>query len=59
MTSVERASKLQRYGAAHAELADALTRFPAEMWRYKPSDSNWSIHKRIFEVINICVSLSC
>ena len=45
MTSAERLQKIESYGGAYAELVDALTQFPKEMWRFKPSPERWSIHE--------------
>jgi hypothetical protein len=47
MTPKERKSKIGSYGKAHAELRQALRKFPKRMWKYKPAPDRWSIHEII------------
>jgi hypothetical protein len=47
MTPKERKSKIRSYGKAHAELKQALRKFPKRMWKYKPAPDRWSIHEII------------
>ena len=50
MTRAERAEKLARYADAHRVLTEVLTRFPKEMWHFKPSESDWSIHEIVVHI---------
>lgn len=38
MNQTESLAKIQSYGNAHAELVNALERFPRAMWQYRPAD---------------------
>lgn len=49
MDHTERLTKIQTYGNAHAELVNALERFPREMWQYRPANG-WSIHEIIVHI---------
>lgn len=46
----ERAVVLEKYGQAYAELKAALQEFPKEMWQYKPSANDWSIHEIVVHI---------
>ena len=46
----DRPAKLARYADAHRLLTEALARFPREMWRFKPSAADWSIHEIIVHI---------
>ena len=50
MTPSERSEKIAVYGDAHRVLTEALLRFPKEMWRFKPSESDWSIHEIVVHI---------
>ena len=50
MTSSERSEKIALYGDAHRLLTEALQRFPKDIWRYKPSESDWSIHEVVVHI---------
>ncbi len=50
MTPQERKSKIRSYGKAHAELKQALRKFPKRMWKYKPAPDRWSIHEIIIHM---------
>jgi hypothetical protein len=50
MNQEQRQEKLTLYGRAHAILQDALSRFPRGMWRFKPSDKDWSIHEIVVHI---------
>jgi hypothetical protein len=50
MTQIDRAAKLALYAGAHRLLTEALARFPKEMWRFKPSESDWSIHEIVVHI---------
>ena len=45
MNPEERKEKLEIYARAGDEVAEALARFPREMWTYKPGPDRWSIHE--------------
>src|SRR5512142_1835394 len=47
MTPAERRNKIRSYGKAHAELKQALRKFPKRMWKFKPAPDRWSIHEII------------
>ncbi len=47
MTPEERRQRIESYGRAHAQLVNALTMFPREMWQFKPAPDRWSIHEII------------
>ena len=50
MTPQERKSKIRSYGKAHAELKQALRKFPKRMWKFKPAPDRWSIHEIIIHI---------
>lgn len=50
MTPSERSEKIHLYGDAHRILTEALDRFPSEMWRFKPSATDWSIHEIVLHI---------
>lgn len=50
MTREERFQKIESYGNAYAQLVDALEQFPKEMWQFKPSPDNWSIHEIVVHI---------
>lgn len=45
MNPAERQQKIESYGKAHDEFAAALTRFPREMWTFRASPNDWTIHE--------------
>jgi len=47
MTQEERQAKLESYGNAYNNLIATLNELPKEMWQYKPSPAEWSIHEII------------
>ena len=49
MTPAERKQKIESYGKAYDTLTEALTRFPKEMWAFKPKDG-WSIHEILVHI---------
>lgn len=49
MTQEERRQKIESYGRAYETLADALKRFPREMWKFQPREG-WSIHAIIVHI---------
>lgn len=50
MTPQERAAKIDRHGNAHTELVEALKEFPKEMWHYRPSPDDWTIHEIVVHI---------
>jgi uncharacterized damage-inducible protein DinB len=50
MTNAERTAKIAQYGDAYRILTEALAKFPKEMWRYKPSEADWSIHEVVVHI---------
>lgn len=45
MTPEERRNKIEAYGQAHTVLMEALQRFPLEMWSFRPTPEEWTIHE--------------
>ncbi len=45
MTSDERNQKLVLYGSAYDMLKNALKRYPREMWEYRPTPQDFTIHE--------------
>lgn len=50
MSPSDRSEKIAHYGDAYRMLTEALTRFPKEIWHFKPSDSDWSIHEIVVHI---------
>ncbi len=50
LSTEERARWLEVYGTGADAFAAALAEFPREMWTYKPSLAEWSIHEQIVHV---------
>lgn len=50
MNQAERLEKIEIYGRGIVELENALKEFPREMWQYKPSPTEWSIHEQIIHI---------
>jgi uncharacterized damage-inducible protein DinB len=50
MSRTDRPTTLTTYANAHSLLTEALTRFPKEMWRFKPSETDWSIHEIVVHI---------
>jgi hypothetical protein len=50
MNSEERRPKIESYGRAYPLLVEALKQFPQEMWQFKPSPGDWSIHEIIIHI---------
>jgi hypothetical protein len=45
MTLDERRQKMVLYGSAHDMLLKALERYPREMWQYRPTEEDFTIHE--------------
>lgn len=54
--SEERQDKIARYGEAPEMLASALPGFPKEMWQYRPSPDQWTIHEILIHLADSEVS---
>jgi len=50
MTSKERTEKIAHHGNAYNLLTEALTRFPREMWHFRPSSDDWTIHEIVVHI---------
>ncbi len=50
MTTEERKQKIETYGRASELLAEALERYPRQMWQYKPGPDRWSIHEILLHI---------
>jgi len=46
----DRLQKIEIYGRAYDILVDALAQLPKEMWGFKPSPGEWSIHEVIIHI---------
>jgi hypothetical protein len=46
----ERQRLIALYGRSYADLLEALKGFPVEMWKFKPSPKDWSIHEQIIHL---------
>jgi uncharacterized damage-inducible protein DinB len=50
LSAEERQQKIESYGAAYERLAKTLYILPKEMWEYKPSSSEWSVHEIVIHM---------
>ncbi len=50
MKNQERMAKIESYGQAYERLQKALPRYPIEMWQFKPSEDEWSIHEILIHI---------
>ena len=50
MTTEQRSELIESYSKAHEKLTDALTKYPADMWQWKPAPDKWSIHEIIIHI---------
>jgi hypothetical protein len=50
MTPEQRIQRIESYGLAHTLLVEALLQFPREMWQFKPSPADWSIHEIVVHI---------
>ena len=50
MTESQRQPKIESYGQAHTVLVEALQRFPQEMWKFRPSSEDWTIHEIVVHI---------
>lgn len=45
-----RKQKLDSYGNAYAQLAEALQKYPREMWHFRDEHGCWSIHEHVVHI---------
>ena len=50
MPPSDRPARISTYADAHRQLTEALARFPKDMWRFKSSESDWSIHEIVVHI---------
>jgi hypothetical protein len=50
MSDNNRAQKIESYGNAYTVLTEALAQFPKEMWHFKLSPDDWSIHESVVHI---------
>jgi hypothetical protein len=50
LSAEERQRKIESYGAAYERIAKTLHILPTEMWAYKPSPSEWSVHEIVIHI---------
>jgi hypothetical protein len=50
MSDQAREEKIKSYGKAYQTLMDAIEKYPRDMWQFKPSTGDWSIHEIIIHI---------
>ena len=50
LSSEERQEKIESFGAAYGRIEKTLGTLPGEMWSYKPSPSEWSVHEIVIHL---------
>ena len=50
MTDQKRDEKIESYGRAYQTLTSALERFPQEMWQFRSTADQWTIHEIIVHI---------
>jgi hypothetical protein len=50
MPGEERTQKIESYGNAYTKLVEALKQFPQEMWSFKPTPDDWSVHEIVVHI---------
>lgn len=50
MIPEQRKQKIESYGRAADQLAQALDQLPRQMWHYKPGPDRWSVHEIIMHI---------
>lgn len=53
MSNLSRKEKIASFGKAYDALEDVLDSIPESMWKFKPSDKEWSIHEVIIHLADI------
>lgn len=50
MASEKRLAKIEEYGRGYDLLIEVLKQLPKEMWQFKPSPKDWSVHEIIIHL---------
>jgi hypothetical protein len=50
MDATTRQAQIDRYGSAYDLLQQALRRFPKEMWHFRASAQDWTIHEIVLHI---------
>lgn len=50
MTPKDRTQKIAHYGNAYNLLTEALARFPREMWHFRSTPDDWTIHEIVVHI---------
>ena len=50
MTTTERNQVIESYGQAYQLLTNSITKYPQEMWQWRPTPEKWSIHEVIIHI---------
>ena len=50
MDEIERRQKLETFGNTYFAIRESLVQYPKEMWHFKPSSDQWSIHEIITHI---------
>ena len=50
MNAAERNEKIELYGKGFSMLVEVLKDIPREMWKFKPTPTEWSIHDVIIHL---------
>ena len=50
LSSEDRQKKIESFGAAYKRVVKTLRMLPKEMWSYKPSPSEWSVHEIVIHM---------
>ena len=50
MAATERQQKIESYGHAYTTLVAALQQFPREMWQFRASPEDWTIHEIVVHI---------
>lgn len=50
MTQDDRKQKIESFGKGFTAVAETLKNLPKEMWKYKPSPKEWSVHEIIIHL---------
>jgi hypothetical protein len=52
MTPEDRIQKLELYHEGYANIVDALSQFPRDMWSYKPAPDAWCIKEMVIHILD-------
>ena len=50
LNNAERQHKIESYGKAHEQLAEAIRAFPVEMWQFRAAPDGWTIHEIMIHI---------